>query len=52
MGTGVVDSPKSIPAISVSKLIHQDVHVMVQVPGRGIVHCLGGINLDSTRSMS
>ena len=44
MCTGVVDSPKSIPAISVSKLIHQD--VLVQVPGRGIVNCRGGINPD------
>jgi hypothetical protein len=52
MGTGVVDDPKSIPAVSVSKLIHQDVHVMVQVAGRGIVKCLAGINPDSARSMS
>ena len=44
MCTGIVDSPKSTPTISVSKLIHQ--HVLAQVPGTGIVNCCGGINQD------
>ena len=49
MCTVIVDSPKSIPAISVSKLINQD--ILVQVPGRGIVNCRGGINPDKVNEV-
>lgn len=49
MCTGVVDSPKSISAIRVNKLIHQE--VLVQVPGRGIVNCRGGINPDEVTTL-
>ena len=49
MCTGVVDSPTSISAIRVNKLIHQE--VLVQVPGRGIVNCRGRINPDEVNKL-
>lgn len=49
MCTGVVDSPKSIPAISAEKSIHQN--VLVQVPGKGVVSCCGGINPDKVNNL-
>ena len=49
MCTGVVDSPKSILAISAEKSIHQN--VLVQVPGKGVVSCRGGINPDKVNNL-
>lgn len=49
MCTGVVDCPKSISAISAKKSIHQN--VLVQVPGKGVVNCRGGINSDKVNTL-
>ena len=49
MCTGVVNSPKAIPAISAERSVHQN--VLVQVPGKGVVSCRGGINAEKVQKL-